>query len=234
MVDEPNAGAPGQGEPVRDRQQAGRGIVRGLLGILGLAAILNYLFGLRLGDTPAPVTAPPPPVTHAEEVRHADGRIEHPRVHFETRDANFRWVIGLILSALVFAAFTHWVLWVFFLRYDRYQSDIKKSPYPLATTPANGLPRGPRLEQVDRLAKDEQANVYVLEAKYEAELASYGTTPEKGYVHVPIDVAMDMLIDKLPARKEAPASDRKSAGLLDSGEPNSGRIFREEPTWQKR
>jgi hypothetical protein len=230
MVDEPRSNVPGE-DPGPDSGQAGRGLVRGILGLVGLAALINYLFGMRIGQ--GPVETPPRPESHEEEIRYPDGRIEHPQIRYERRDVNFRWILGLALGAMVFAAFVHWIIWVLFLKYDVYESNIKRSHYPLAATPANGLPAEPRLEQPKRLAKDLDENVYLREAAREAVLASYGQTRDKGYVHIPIDRAMDMLAGKLPSRKQPPRDDRKSSGLLDAGEPNSGRIFREAPTWEK-
>lgn len=232
MVDEQRSNVPD--EERRGSEQAGRGLVRGILGLVGLAALINYFFGLQIGRRPAGVVETPPrPEGLEEEIRYPDGRIEHPHIRYEPRDVNFRWVLGLTLGALVLAAFVHWIIWVFFLKYDVYQSNIKRSRYPLAATPANGLPAEPRLEQPKRLAKDLDENVYLREASREAVLASYGQTREKGYVHIPIERAMEMLAGKLPSRRQPPGDDRKSSGLLDSGEPNSGRIFREAPKWEK-
>ena len=63
-----------------------------------------------------------------------------------------------------------------------------------------------------------------------------GTTiPEKGFVRIRIDRAMAILENKLLSRQEPPASQRRKAnGLVDAGESNSGRMFREEPRWYER
>lgn len=65
-----------------------------------------------------------------------------------------------------------------------------------------------------------------------------GTTPpENGFVRIPIEQAMAWVVrtDKLPARQQPPASERrKENGLLDAGESNSGRMFRKEPRWYSR
>ena len=90
------------------------------------------------------------------------------------------------------------------------------------------LPPEPRLEQINRLEKDKVSNTFAREKEKEDFLHSYGQTPEKGYVHVPIERAMDLLAGKLPARKEQP-KDKQSLrenGLLDGGAPNSGQMFR--------
>jgi hypothetical protein len=169
-----------------------------------------------------------------EEIRHPDGRIEHPSVRSEKTDVSFRWIVSLLVGAMVLAAVIHYAVLLFFYGYNDYQSELRKSPYPLAPAPSGKLPPEPRLEQLDRMEGIERANVYVREATKEAVLTSYGPTPEKGFVHVPIDRAIKHLVGKLPARKEQAESGRRDSGLVDAGEPNSGRIFRGRPKWSEK
>jgi hypothetical protein len=76
----------------------------------------------------------------------------------------------------------------------------------------------------------ERLNVYERQAAREDLLNRYGTTREEGFVHIPVGRAMTLLENKLPARKEPPAGQRRRGdGLVDGGEPNSGRLFRGEP-----
>jgi hypothetical protein len=56
--------------------------------------------------------------------------------------------------------------------------------------------------------------------------------PENGFVRIPIEEAMTLLANKLPARPSPPARERqKENGLVDAGASNSGRLFRKEPQW---
>jgi hypothetical protein len=163
----------------------------------------------------------------AEEIHHPDGRIEHPSVRYEHSDANFRAIVIIILSTMALAALIQTAVLAFFLDFRSYQEGIKKSPYPLAPSPSTALPAEPRLEQIDRLAGVESANVYERMARKEEDLNRYGETPEQGFVHIPIERAMKLLENKLPARPELPAEQAKrSGGLVDAGESNSGRMFR--------
>lgn len=164
-----------------------------------------------------------------EEIHSSDGRMEHPSVRYERSDASFRWIFCIILGTMAFAAIVQSVVLAFFYHYRDYQAEIKKSPYPLAPSPSTALPRGPRLEQVDRVAGVETPNVYKREVSNLEILNSYGPIQEEGFVHVPIDRAMQYLIEekKLPARPPlSPEQARRSEGLVDSGESNSGRVFR--------
>ncbi len=164
-----------------------------------------------------------------DENLQSNGQPEHPEVRYEHSDANFRAILFIILGTMALAALIQTAVLAFFYDYRDYQADIKKSPYPLAPTPSTALPAGPRLEQVDRLAGVETANIYERMESKEKVLNSYGDTPEKGFVHIPIEQAMKWLEDKkmLPARP-APSAEQveKSSGLVDAGESNSGRMFR--------
>jgi heme/copper-type cytochrome/quinol oxidase subunit 1 len=171
-----------------------------------------------------------------EEIRHPDGRIEHPQVRNEPTDVSFRWIAVILVGAMVLAVIILVAVLAFFYRYEDYQSAIRKSPFPLAPSGQERLekmPPEPRLEQIDRLRGIEKPNVYLRETTKEAVLASYGPTDEDGFIHVPIERAMKYLASKLPARKgeSKGAAEKHANGLVDSGASNSGRLFREEPKW---
>jgi hypothetical protein len=170
-----------------------------------------------------------------EELRFPDGRIEHPDVSHEKHDLSFPWIVGLILGAMGFACVVHYILWVFFLHYTKYQDVVKKSPFTLAPHPDQKLPPEPRLDPLNLKQNIEHANVYDRQKAKEQVLDSLGPTAEKGFVHIPIDRAMDLLASKLPVTKSAPDSLRKRGnGLVDSGAPNSGRMLRKKPPWFER
>jgi hypothetical protein len=162
-----------------------------------------------------------------EDNPQSNGQPQHPEVRYEHSDANFRAILFIILGTMALAVVIQMAVLAFFYDYRDSQADIKKSPYPLAPTPSTALPAEPRLEQVDRLAGVETPNVYERMESKEKILNSYGDTPEKGFVHIPIDKAMKLLENKLPARPAPPAEQvEKSRGLVDAGESNSGRMFR--------
>jgi hypothetical protein len=159
-----------------------------------------------------------------------NGRLEHAEVRYERTDANFRWVLGILTGGVLLGAFILYVVLAFFHYYGSYQTAIKESAFPLAPAPADALPAEPRLEQVDRLAGVQRVNVATQELEKEKVLNSYGPTDEKGYVHIPVDRAIDSLASKTSAAKTS-GPGRKANGLVDSGASNSGRVFREKPAW---
>jgi hypothetical protein len=206
-----------------------------LIGTLGLSAVAQLLLGRRGRGEPPAERAPLADIEHAngeEEIRHPDGRIEHPSVRNEPTDVNVRAIVGILVIALVLGAIIHGAIFGFFNGYRDYLSEARRSPFPLAPVPANGLPPEPRLEQLDRMEDIERGNVYLREKAKEETLTSFGPTDEKGYVHIPIEQAMKQI--KLPARKTQPQTAARDRGLVDSGEPNSGRMFRREARWFER
>jgi hypothetical protein len=171
----------------------------------------------------------------ADEIHHPEGRIEHPSVRYERTDASVRWVVLTLVAALVVAVGIYFGLWQFWRQFESYQARVKRSPFPLAAAPSKELPPEPRLEQLDRLSGNERPNVFVRETAREEALNSFGPTREEGYVHIPVERAMALLENKLPARAEPPSgSANREDGLVDSGEPNSGRMFRGKPRWFER
>ena len=51
-----------------------------------------------------------------QEVRHPDGRIEHPHVRHERTDARFRPILIILIAALVLAVVIHVAVYAFFRR----------------------------------------------------------------------------------------------------------------------
>jgi hypothetical protein len=167
-----------------------------------------------------------------EETPRPEGRVEHPEVKTEESDVSFTAVAIVLATLLVLAVLMHVVLWGFFRKREQQESDLKRSPFPLAAQPSSSLPPEPRLEPLDRTSGVESSNVYLRLEQKEALLTRYGETPEEGYVHIPVGRAMDLLAGKLPARAAPPAdAERKAGGLTGSGESNSGRMYREGPRW---
>ncbi len=263
MVDQPHP--PGSsGTPPGDRPPGW--LRQAILGALGLSALIDFLLGRRRGhgamlparaDQVRPIGDPLQSLP--ENIVHGDGQFEHPDVSYERTDASLRWIVGLLIAGMCFAAFTHWVILKYFYHYAGYEAAIKKPEFPLVPGPSSQVPPRPRLEQVDRIIdKDDPRNIretdmLAIEAAKFRFLQRWGevqtvdpagkVNQEKGYVHIPIDVAIS-LVGKDPSkygagyRKSLPDDvrdiDRWQRGLLDSGGPNSGRMFRTEARWFER
>jgi hypothetical protein len=138
-----------------------------------------------------------------EEIRHADGRIEHPGVRHEPTDASLHWVAGTVVVASVLGLIIQFVVLGLFRGFNEEFAEERKSRFPLAPRPAQSLPPEPRLEQLDRLTGDQRANLYLRQKEKLDILNSYGPADDKGFVHIPIERAMRLLANKLPARDES-------------------------------
>ena len=135
-------------------------------------------------------------------------------MRYEKTDASFRTILFIILGSMVVAAVTYVGVLFVLQQPARGTRRPKKSPFPLAPAPSTDpnapppLPAGePRLEQIDRMAGNERPNVYERQESQEERLAHYGPTDEDDFVHIPIDQAMQYLLDnkQLPSRAEPPA-----------------------------
>lgn len=154
-----------------------------------------------------------------------DGEHRHPSVSYEPGDAPFRWILVVAIGFLcVFAGFFV-VIYAYFRADMSHLSVRRESEFPLAEHPSTALPVGPRLEQIDQNAGVSRPNVFLRQLAKEEHLNRYGQTEEKGFVHIPIGRALQLLEGHLPVRAKRPG-DGKDNGLVDYGEPNSGRMFR--------
>ncbi len=154
----------------------------------------------------------------AEEIHHADGRIEHPSVRYEHSDASFGWVLGLIIGAAILGVIIFFAV-LGFLDHSADTMAVKRgSRFPLAGGPSKVLPPEPRLEQLNRLSGIAASNGDAREAGKLGVLNSVGPTKEAGFAHIPIERAMQLLAGKLPARAAhasvAALSDASTVGLL--------------------
>jgi hypothetical protein len=164
-----------------------------------------------------------------DDVQHADTPLEHPAVRHEQSDATFRPIALLGLGALSLGIVIFVVIGIFFCGYNTHESSVRQSPYPLAPALSSQLPKEPRLEQLDRLARIDTPDVYKRQQSKDEILNSYGRTDGKGYMHIPIKRAMRLLAaQKLGGSRRQAAARVRSNGLTDSGASNSGRLFRKE------
>jgi hypothetical protein len=228
-------------------------LIQLLLGAAVFTAVLRFL--AEQFSTPKPPRAVPPVLSPSEsappelvplekprrearaperpseelEIHHPDGRIEHPQVRYEHRDIWVRWTFYILGIACCIAALHYFLVLKFFWSQQAVQAKLKESPSPLATHPSLELPREPRLEQLDFHAGIVRPNVYLNYAAKETQLHSYGPTDEPGFIHIPIDVAIQRVAGKLPVRERPSDIVVKDNGLVDAGESNSGRMFRGAP-----
>jgi hypothetical protein len=154
-----------------------------------------------------------PEQTAPEEIRHEDGRIEHPSVRSEPTDASLGWITGIVIGAAVLGAIICFAVLGFFHQSNRTLNEARKSRFPLRPPKPYVLPPEPRLEQLNRLNDDPRSNIYIRQEEKLDILNGYGPTPESGFIHIPIDRAMRLLAGKLPARDEGVVSRAAAAAM---------------------
>ena len=120
---------------------------------------------------------------------------------YERRDANAKWIFGIVLFLLIAGLIMHFVLAGMMER-------LAKTPYP--TDAWNGTRRGPQSVVAPRLQIVPAADLASFRSREEAELNSYGwINRTAGVVRIPIERAMELVLERgLPTRAQtnAPAT----------------------------
>jgi hypothetical protein len=159
-----------------------------------------------------------------------------PRVMHEESDINLRAVVlsGVVLGAVV-TGFAVMLLGVFHFFFAR-ETNYKRSELPLAAEERGKLPPEPRLEgfPLDNPSHSvgpwHPGSTEEQVASEEGKLREYGWVDEKaGVVRIPVERAMQLLANKLPAR---PTADNLHEGDKDLDAPSassSGRTPRGGP-----
>ena len=170
----------------------------------------------------------PPSEKPPAEIHHPDGRIEHPSVRRETIDVRQSRIVLVFVASLCFGGILLGAIWAFFLHSERQQTSLKASNYPLAPPPTRRLPPEPRLDPLNRTIGDTEGVVRNMEDANLRSLEVLGPSGAKGFVRIPIEDAMKLIVSRLPVRKQTPPGTvGKDNGLRYGGEPNSGRVFAE-------
>jgi hypothetical protein len=146
-------------------------------------------------------------------------------VSYERKDVTMRLVVALLVSAGCFVTLVSIAIWWFYWAEESSQKAAKGSTAALAPL----FPAEPRLEEIDKLAGVDSSDVAKRLVAQEKQLNSYGPTDEKGFVHVPIQQAIEAVADKLPVRKQPPGKAMGRSGPTDAGASSPGRPIRGEP-----
>jgi hypothetical protein len=146
-------------------------------------------------------------------------------VSYERKDVRLGVVLALLTVAGGLVIFVFFGVWWFYWGEESVQKKAKGSTEALAPL----FPQEPRLEQIDALAGMGSTNVDKRLVEQERLLNSYGPTEDKGFVHIPIQQAIEAVADKLPVRKQPPAEAKNKRGPADAEKSNVGKTNRGEP-----
>ncbi|HEY2251673.1 MAG TPA: hypothetical protein VGH74_11455 [Planctomycetaceae bacterium] len=153
--------------------------------------------------------------------------LRHPEVEFEPAGVRLRQILAILAGIAGLFLLVLFATW----RHFRPPSPPDEQQLESYDLPAEHLPRRPRLEPLDATSGALHSRILVNEQLLEQRLHGYGTTAEKGFVHVPIERAMTAVLEKLPVKPIPREEMVKSFGLLGGGGPGSGRIYQKPPAW---
>jgi hypothetical protein len=139
-------------------------------------------------------------------------------VSYERKDIRLRAFLIFLAGAACTVALLAFGIWQFYWAEESSQKAAKGSTEALAPV----MPPDPRLEQLDKLAGAEFANIDERLAAQEKTLNSTGPTTEKGFIHIPIQQAIDAVADKLPVREQLPSPAANKGGASKTGRPIQG------------
>src|SRR5580704_5534268 len=132
-----------------------------------------------------------------------------PENRYEETDASFQGVIIVAVAGCCIGAVVFVIVRGFYWAALESQPPARATTFTAPENPTEQLPPEPRLELLDRQQKTPASNVSRWERGEEKALETYGTSDEKGFVRIPLQEAMHIVVGQLPARKS-----------------NSGRMFR--------
>jgi hypothetical protein len=184
-----------------------------------------------LHDPASGQPTPEEPMSGQQTEQEGEDELRHPSVSYERRDAPFGWILVVAVCFVCLLAGVFAGIYAYFWADMTHLSVRRESEFPLAEHPSTALPVGPRLESIDQMAGISRPNVFLRQLAKEEQLKHYGPTQEKGFVHIPIDRAMQFMqlsAEYFPVRAKPP-SGGKDNGLVDYGASNSGRMFRGTP-----
>jgi hypothetical protein len=156
-----------------------------------------------------------------QEIRHPDGRIEHPFVKLETKDVRLAGVVATVIGvAMVFGAVDFAARSLFRIQQRR---ETGRVAVPGSHRAGDILPRQPRLEPFEPQLPAQESFAAAVGDR-ESELHGYGATEDSRFARVPIEIAIQHTARQLQGKSERKANKREP---VVSGDANSGRVFRE-------
>jgi hypothetical protein len=145
-------------------------------------------------------------------------------VAYERKDVNAWAILWVGVVMIVAAVVIHTVVWWLFDAFDRREAEKGRPPATLVQTQRPAPPE-------PRLQTNAPADLNELRATEQDELESYGwIDQQKGVVHIPVEQAMTLLVERGLPKTQTPANQNEGAKANDnraktdapSQGPNSG------------
>lgn len=132
---------------------------------------------------------------------------DNPEVHHEESDVNIDGIFAFAIGLFIVAVAVHFAVYLLFVYFSGHQPDATTRAYPLAIGQETRLPPEPRLQTNPR------QDLRDLRAQEDDLLNGYHWVDRNaGVVHIPIDRAMKLTLQRgLPARQQ-PQQARQELG----------------------
>jgi hypothetical protein len=150
---------------------------------------------------------------------------------YERQDLQVSGILYFLLTLVVVTGICLVVLWGLFGYFDRYAKGSQPAVNPLIThVPEDTRHVAPGYPQSafpdPKLEEDERGQLNVIRMNEQEELYSYGWVDEKaGTVHIPIERAMDLIVQRgIPVRPQG------ESGEGDAAKPESNRQSSKAPS----
>jgi hypothetical protein len=139
---------------------------------------------------------------------------------FERKDVKFRpFVSGMVavMATVVVTAILAWPFYHFLTKFARRQDP---APSPLVVPGAREFPVTPNLQVNPRGDMD------AYRAYEDAKLKEFARDPKTGKIQVPVELAMDQMLQRgFPVRPGGPSDEAKTTHTLKPGDASSGRMM---------
>lgn len=126
-------------------------------------------------------------------------------VDYERKDVNARAIFWIGVVMFVAAVLIHTVVWWLFDAFDRREAHKGRPPATLVQTQRPAPPE-------PRLQTDAPSDLNALRATEQDELEGYGwVDQQKGIVHIPVEQAMTLLVERGLPKTQTPADQNDGA-----------------------
>jgi hypothetical protein len=124
-------------------------------------------------------------------------------VRHERTDASFGCILAIGIFFVLLGALVFGIIFRSMNAFSERDKQMKDTRYPLTTEKRDSIPPAPRLEGIDRLLPGTVSeSTEALESKA-ASLHAYGPASEPGYVRIPIERAMELLLQQKSLKHRA-------------------------------
>ena len=141
---------------------------------------------------------------------HAEDHLLNPETHHERSDVNVRALLWFVVIFVVFAVFTHFLIWILFKHFAKEARRDERPPLTAMQRPGDlSVPQQPRLQPfpTEGMPPTRATPVKDMEEMQRSEEQALHNPgwidQQKGIVRLPIDVAKQLAVQRLGEQRAA-------------------------------